>query len=160
MASLIVNEWAARHGVSQAALDDLKAMLTPDGAPKHSKDRSEAYVDSVMMLEAADKNILLMRNNVGAYQDATGRMVRYGFANESKEQNKRMKSSDRIGIKPVLITPSMVGSTIGQFVARETKKEAWTGKTLNAHEQAQFNFLVLALLYGADACFANSVGTL
>ena len=50
------------------------------------------------------------------YRDKQGqhRFVRYGLCKGS---------ADLIGIRPVLITPEMVGTTIGQFVGLEVKTE-------------------------------------
>lgn len=156
----IVQNWANRHGVSQEALNELYQLLVPASAPATNKKGSEAYVDSLLMLEASKKDVTLFRNNVGACQDKTGRLIRYGLANESKQMNERIKSSDRIGWRKVLITQDMVGSHIGQFVARETKHAGWTGRTLDSHEQAQADFMMMALLAGCDAAFASGAGTL
>lgn len=156
-----LEQWSIRHNVSHQAMQELRAIFVAPYEPSRTnRSGSEAYVDSLIMLEAADKDVLLMRNNVGACQDKTGRMIRYGLLNESKQMNERIKSPDRIGIKRVLITPEMVGGTIGQFIAREIKKQDWTGRTLSPHEEAQLRCLQLFASYGADACFANGTGTL
>lgn len=74
----------------------------------------------------SEKGILNFRNNTGALKDKNGRLVRYGLCKGS---------SDIIAIKPVLITPEMVGQTIGQFVAIEVKTP--TGKPTK--DQLNFN---------------------
>lgn len=155
-----LHAWARRHGVSHQAIDELYDMLRPASPTSSGAKGSEDHVDSLVMLEAADKNVTLFRNNVGACQDKTGRLIRYGLANESKEMNTHLKSSDRIGWRSVLITPDMVGNTIAQFTMREIKKASWTGRTLSPHEQAQANFMIMGLIAGCDVGFANKVGTL
>ena len=65
--------------------------------------------------------------------DQFGRLVRFGLANESKAMNQQYKSADLIGIKPVTVTPEMVGMTLGLFVSVECKRTGWTYKG-NAHE--------------------------
>ena len=158
-----ITQWASRHGVSAVALNELQQIFTNVHQSNHGGKApvaSEAHVDSLISLEASQKDILWMRNNVGACQDKTGRVIRYGLLNESKNMNQDIKSPDRIGIRRIVVTPEMVGSSVGQFVAREIKHAAWTGKTLSAHEQAQLRCLQLFLRYGADAAFANGPGTL
>jgi hypothetical protein len=62
--------------------------------------------------------VTIWRNQVGqtSYTDHTGRRrhLKYGLC---------VGSSDLIGIRPVLITPAHVGTTIGQFVAIEIKTD-------------------------------------
>ena len=84
--------------------------------------------------------------------------MRYGWMNDSKAMNERVKSGDFIGIRPVLITPEMVGCTIGQFVMREVKKASWTFKG-DAHEMAQLRCLEFVASKGGDACFTNGRGS-
>jgi len=96
----------------------------------------------------------LFRNNVGVLKDERGVPVRYGIANDSPAMNKRIKSSDLIGIRPVVIAPDMVGSTIGQFVAREVKKAGWKYKGTE-HEKAQLAFGTLVIALGGDFKFWN-----
>lgn len=165
-----LDAWAARHGVLPSVLADLRAVLTGDATrdnpPVHAPSAtalhdSEAYVQSEVRLEAAQKGVFLMRNNVGACTDQHGRLIRYGLANESPKQNERLKSSDLVGIRPVLVTPAHVGSTIGQFVARECKRRDWNGpRAGDDREQAQLRFLNLITAAGGDAAFANREGTL
>lgn len=86
---------------------------------------TEAEVIKQLELAAPRYNMRLFRNNVGAYRDQSGRLIRYGLANNSAQLNKQVKSSDLIGIKQVTITPDMVGKTIGVFVSIEAKAPGW-----------------------------------
>jgi len=120
---------------------------------------SEAELQTKIRLEASQKGIRLWRNNVGAVHTAEGHFLRFGLANESAQMNKKIKSSDLIGIRPIVIQPHHVGLTIGQFVAREVKAPNWKYKATE-REIAQQRFLELVKKLGGDAVFANSVGTL
>lgn len=151
-------DWANRHGVSQQALAELSTIFTgvstePESTAR-AKPRSEGAVTNDVRLEAGRKGVRLFRNNVGACEDSTGRIIRYGLANDSPQMNKRVKSSDLIGCRPLLITPGMVGGTVGQFVAREVKKSAWRYSG-DERESAQLAFLKLIAGLGGDACFTN-----
>lgn len=142
--------WAARHHLTQEAVRDLQAVLGTFGqvgasvsdAPAHT----EAGVQSRVRLAAANAGYLVWRNNVGAMEDAKGRIVRFGLANDSAAVNRTIKSSDLIGIKPG-----------GQFWCREIKAPGWT-YTGTDREQAQLRFIQLVLSQGGDAAF--SVGGL
>lgn len=80
----------------------------------------------------------LWRNNVGKWRDpVTGRWIEYGLA---------VGSADLIGIERRLITPAMVGSTVGVFLAVEVKtpigrlskeQKAWLGavRSLGGNDQ-------------------------
>jgi hypothetical protein len=85
--------------------------------------KSESRVQAEIRLSAVEHELQLFRNNVGVLVDATGRPVRYGLANESKELNKKIKSGDLIGWRPIFITEDMVGKTIAQFVSIECKSQ-------------------------------------
>jgi len=153
-------KWAQKWGVSMGALYDLERLMgryTQAGRPIPVL--SEAAVSAEVRLEAAEKGGVLWRNNVGAAQDAKGNFVRYGLCNDSKALNARVKSSDLVGLRPVLVTPNDVGCVIGQFVCREVKRSAWV-YTGTAREQAQLKFIELVLSMGGDAAFANRRGTL
>lgn len=65
------------------------------------------------------------RNNNGACTDDTGRLIRYGLGNVSAQLNAVIKSSDLIGITPVLIEPRHVGYWLGVFTALECKPSDW-----------------------------------
>ena len=155
-------QWAARHSVTPAALADLLATMGAGeqaAPPVTAGPTKEGYVQSVVRLEAPRFGVLLTRNNVGALQDDTGRVVRYGLFNESKAQNEVLKSSDLIGIRSVMITPEMVGSIMGQFVAREVKHAGWTWGEDIKRETAQLAFLKLVVAHGGDARFVSGPGS-
>jgi hypothetical protein len=118
--------------------------------------KSESQIDEEIKLEAAVQfRSHLWRNNVGALFDAMKRMVRYGLANDSATINEKLKSGDRIGITPVVITQDMVGKTIGVFTSIEVKKEGWTYKATE-REKAQQAWIDLIKNCGGIADFANS----
>ncbi len=95
----IIQQWASDWGLPPDALADLKARLAPPppgtlGPPLSS----EAAALNAVRLEAGLRGWRLFRNNVGAMQDKTGRVVRYGLANESKQMSAVVKSADLIGL--------------------------------------------------------------
>ncbi len=158
-----LHDWAIRHRIPLDVFRDLQVTLgtysPPAAEPEPGDQKSEAWASSAVQLEASRKGIYLWRNNVGALKDSTGRMVRYGLANDSKSINEVLKSGDRIGIRPLVITPAHVGHTVGQFVSREIKKPGWQ-YTGDPHEVAQLNFANLVNSCGGDAGFATGPGTL
>ena len=158
---MMLDEWGELHGIPEHAMDDLKhrmGMIRTDPIVTNALARGEAAVSNSVRLEAADLGIRLMRNNVGACQDKTGRVIRYGLANESKAMNEVVKSHDLIGIRAVLITQAMVGRTIGQFVSRECKEENWW-YTGTEREEAQGTFGNLINSLGGDAKFVWKRGS-
>jgi hypothetical protein len=86
------------------------------------------------------------RNNVGACEDATGRLIRYGLGNDSAQLNKENKSSDLIGITPVTAYLASAGAwvTLGVFTALEVKRSDWhpTPSDDRAIAQAKFHAIV------------------
>jgi len=119
---------------------------------------NEEAVQQSIRLDAADFNSYLWRNNVGALPDHRGVPVRYGLANDSAKLNKEIKSSDLIGITPVIIQSQHVGMMLGVFTAVEVKHPGWNhGKKLTEHEQAQLNYINLVRQAGGFAGFANSI---
>lgn len=157
-----VTQWALRWNIPYAALCELSGIfgLAPS-APFSSVDEgpSEAYVQSLVRLEAARKGLKLWRNNVGALLDARGIPVRYGLANDSAALNKSIKSGDLIGWRPVLITPAHVGCKIAQFTSRECKRPNWVF-TGSERETAQLRWAEAVNADGGDACFVTGEGTL
>lgn len=105
----------------------------------------------------------LFRNNRGAFKDDTGRVVRYGLANDSKQLNKVVKSGDLIGWQLMRITPDMVGKTVPIFASVECKPEDWKpprkGDALEDYE-AQLAWAQLVLAAGGRALFVTSADQL
>lgn len=138
--------WAARHGVSPEALTDLARLfgLLRDDLHQHgvTDGMTEAGVQSRVRLAAAQAGYLVFRNNVGAMQDETGRVIRFGLANDSKKMNESIKSCDLIGLKPN-----------GQFWARECKHADWVYRG-DDRERAQLAFIELVNSQGGDAAFS------
>jgi hypothetical protein len=153
-------QWAIKWGVPMAAVEDLRrefGLAKTD--PERQEGRSESAVQSQIRIEASSKGARLWRNNVGGAYTEDGSFFRYGLCNESKQMNAVLKSSDLIGISPLLITQNHVGSIVGQFLAREVKESFWTYSGTD-REVAQLNFLNLVASLGGNAAFANSEGTL
>lgn len=159
-----IREWSSKWRIPEDAVNELVVSLCGisefDASCAESRSpKSEAAVLNDIRLEATKQGVVLWRNNVGACYDANGRFIRYGLLNSSERINKKFKSSDLIGIRPIQIGPHHVGMVIGQFVARECKRGAWR-YTGTEREIAQKRFVDLVLNLGGDAAFANGVGTL
>ena len=118
---------------------------------------SEAAVQQHIQTQIALTGVELWRQNVGACTDANGRVIRYGLMNESHALNQRFKSSDLVGIRPILITADMVGQVVGVFAAIECKASNWTYRPNDEHTQAQQRFIDLVRAAGGFAGFARSV---
>lgn len=112
----------------------------------------ESAVTSHIRLAAAQLNTLLWRNNCGGFYDDTGRFVRYGLGSEAQ-----LASSDFIGIRPVLITPDMVGQVLGVFTAVEMKAEGFKFNKNDKHLLQQKQFIDIVKEYGGLAGFATNV---
>lgn len=85
----------------------------------------EAKSSQIVRLRASEWGARLFRNNNGMAYSPTGQPIFFGLGNEGRDGNKVMKSSDFIGVTPVLITPEMVGKTIGVFTSIEVKAEGF-----------------------------------
>jgi hypothetical protein len=156
-----IHEWALANRVPLVAVHDLLQRLGMgfDSPQPSAKDgMSEAAIQNNDRIDAARKGCILWRNNVGALLDAEGRMVRYGLCNDTKALNEKIKSGDAIGIKPVMITPDMIGQIIGQFVSREYKVDGWR-YTGQGREGAQAEWIRIVTAKGGDAAFATGVGS-
>jgi hypothetical protein len=157
-----LHAWAARWQIPLAAISELQMMYGLNGTANVDADlagKTEAFVQSQIVLEAAQKGIRLYRNNVGALADDTGRVVRYGLANDSKSVNEKIKSGDLIGIRPVTITPAHVGYVIGQFISREAKRPGWKYSG-QGREPAQLAWAEHVCALGGDGAFCTGPGSL
>ncbi len=157
-----LTQWAIRHAIPFEALDELRrefGTITTGAGSGPTAGASEAAVQTNVRLEASYKGARLWRNNVGAFKPETGGMVRYGLCNDSPHMNRVIKSSDLIGLRPVVITQVHVGQTFGLFIARECKAAGWQ-YTGTDHEVAQLKFLELVAALGGDASFVTGEGTL
>jgi len=148
-----VQEWANKWGVPQEALSELFDHESP-WEPTYTG-MTEASVQQRVRLAASKAGMRLWRNNVGGFIDDYGHFVRYGLANESTAMNKKIKSSDLIGITPHVVGAGDVGKTLGIFTAVEVKEGSWKFKG-NPHETAQQNFINLVRAMGGYGAFANS----
>lgn len=158
-----IDAWCRKWVLHPTAEAELRALLAQnDAAPPPVNPDSlagEARVQSLVRIEAAQAGVWLTRNNVGAFMDPeTGRLIRYGLANETKQQNKQVKSADLIGFRKRVILPSDVGSTIAQFVSRECKAEGWR-YTGTEREQAQARWRDFINANGGDAAFVSGPGS-
>lgn len=168
---MLLDEWAHSWNIPFEAMIDLKCRLgTLERGLPEQPGTSEAAIQSQVRLEATKKGARLWRNNLGAgyllpndpngsLRELKGNYVRFGLCNDSERLNKRLKSSDLIGIKPVVITPQMIGKTIGQFLAREVKPASWKFRG-TVRENAQLNFITIVQSLGGDAAFTNSEGSI
>ena len=116
----------------------------------------ESTVQKHIRLAAQADGVLLLRQNSGALMDKTGRLVRFGLANESKAMNENMKSGDLIGITPLVITQDMVGKTVGVFTSVECKEAGWV-QPRTKRELAQERWATWVRIYGGFAGFAASI---
>lgn len=140
-------EWQTRWGLPAQAMLELHAVSVPVELVtriRGDKRGDENAVLDATRLQASAFGVRSWRNNVGAGKLENGSFLRWGLANETKEQNAALKSSDLIGI-----TPS------GQFWARECKRPGWT-YTGTPREVAQLNFINLINSLGGDAAFTTT----
>lgn len=157
---MMLSAWATRWGVPRAALEEL---LLITGAYDLERElvagASESAVQSRVRLEAAQKGVVLWRNNVGAGELKDGTFLRWGLANDTKQLNERFKSSDLVGLRSFIIEPAHVGMRIAQFTARECKPQGWRFSN-SPREIAQQRYIDFVNARGGDARFATGEGTL
>jgi hypothetical protein len=146
---VLLDEWAQDHGISSEALADLRRRATTPTGETATRSGLESEAQALTRLDASAQGVTLWRNNVGAVDS-----IRYGLCNESKRMNLRYKSSDLVGITPVQIQPGHVGHTIGQFTAREVKRQGWQYKA-TGREVAQLAWIELVNSLGGDAKFST-----
>jgi hypothetical protein len=146
-------QWAEKWNVPIAAVIEYKKMIGLIDTPTiKSIAHSEVASQAELRLRFSQLGGRLWRNNVGACQTTDGRHIRYGLANDSQRVNRSIKSSDLIGITPVLITDMHVGLTLGQFTAIEVKRSDWTYSGTE-RELAQRKFIELVKSLGGEGYF-------
>ena len=110
--------------------------------------QAETNVTHGYLKELSKLGVFLMKNVRGRFKTLDGkRVVSAGLSMNG--------SSDTVGIRPVLITPDMVGKTIGQFFVIEAKAPG--AYTNPEHLAEQEKFIQLVRRYGGDGGFAYSV---
>ena len=142
-----IQAWQTRWHIPLDCLHDLQltlGLVSPPVLPV-AQGKSEAWVQSVVRLEASRRGVLLFRNNVGALRDDAGRVIRFGLANDSAAMNGAIKSSDLIGI---------AGDGSGRMVCRECKPPGWK-YTGTPREVAQLAWITLINSRGGDAAFST-----
>lgn len=152
---MTIQEWAKKWCLPHQALEELSSIGMNEDLC-HQEKSSESRNQSEIRLNASRAGSRLWRNNVGAFKSPEGAWVRYGLCNESKRQNEHIKSSDLIGIRPLVVTPEMVGTRVGQFVAREMKESGWRFRESDSRAVAQKRFIDMVNRMGGDAAFNNS----
>lgn len=140
-------DWAERHGISKAALDELRQMVHPSYLEARLFGQDEATRQAAARVHASSFGGALWRNNVGAGKLENGSFVRWGLCNDSAKLNESVKSADLIGIYPLLITPEHVGQVVGQFWSVEVKRAGWKYAG-TAREQAQLKWAAAVRAYG------------
>lgn len=141
---------------------------------------SEAAVQTAIRIRAGELGVRPWRNNVGACVDETGRLIRYGLANDSAQMQKRLKSSDLVGWVPrQLWTPTREDGKYGRvedrftavhvavFLSVECKRGDWfkdfadpltqCRDKFTDREEAQARWIDLVRADGGIAGFARSV---
>lgn len=123
---MTLEQWAIRWGVPHAALAELRADMGHDDPGVTDPGHGEAYVQSTVRLACSRAGWRVWRNNVGAGTvQESGSFLRWGLANDSERMNRAVKSADLIGVRPLTVTPDLVGSIVGQFVSLECKPGGW-----------------------------------
>jgi hypothetical protein len=155
--------WFARWGIPPQAVAEYRQIvgIDTDPAVQTYPANSEAAVQQTVRLNISRSGGRVWRNNSGAvtYIDEKGvtRHLRYGLCNDSPKLNKQIKSSDLIGITPVVIPPEYVGRTVGVFTALEIKAPGWKFSPNDAREKAQLKFIELVVSMGGIGKFISEV---
>lgn len=122
--------------------------------------RSETAVTQDVLLRCSQLGIRLFRNNSGAVTTDDGRHIRFGLGNTSAKLNATLKSSDLIGITPVVITPEHIGRTVGVFTSLEIKNGLWRFRDTDKHAVAQERWCELIRSLGGYGGFVSDVSQL
>jgi hypothetical protein len=107
---------------------------------------NEATTNALIETHAPSFGYTLLRNNVGAARDDTGRLIRFGLGNISAQRTRLITSTDWIGWR----------DRDGRFTAIEAKRGGWT-KPTDDRERAQAAFIDLVRRCGGVAGFVTSL---
>lgn len=151
---LSLAEWQTRWGIPEAAMRELAGVPVLEPITTDKPLTTEAGVQASVRLKTARAGWHMFRNNRGAFQDQTGRWIRYGLANDSKTLGDRLKSHDLIGWRPYVVQLDDVGKTIAQLVSLEIKPPGWR-YTGTEREQAQLRWLTLVNASGGHSMFTT-----
>ena len=155
-------QWSQRHNIPPHVLNDLLAVVGI-GAQDSSQSvqqpgASEASVQNAVRMEAAKRyGSRMWRNNSGVAVREDGGTVRYGLSNESSQINRIVKSSDLIGITPIICG---CGCKYGVFTAYECKKTGWKFRQSDERAVAQLAFIRLVVSMGGIGKFISEVSEL
>ena len=116
---------------------------------------NEAVVQQQVRLAMARLGAQVWRNQSGAMEDKTGRIVRFGLSNDSAALNAAIKSADLVGITPMTVQQHHVGRTVGVFTALEVKRPGWHLTPGDKRGQAQKRFLDIVVGVGGMAGFVT-----
>lgn len=118
--------------------------------------QSEQALQVEIQVEASKRGMRLWRNNSGAVTTEDGRHIRFGLGNTSKQLNSQIKSSDLIGITPIIITQEMVGQTVGVFTSIEVKRPGWVYRG-QGREVAQQAWIAMVNALGGIGKFVSKL---
>lgn len=155
---MTLQEWANRWALPVEALHELQHVMINQATQPHGTETSESTESAVQQqirMAACKRGARLWRNNSGAVTTDDGRHVRFGLGNDSKRMNTVIKSSDLIGVTPVIITDDHIGRTFGVFTSIEVKHPGWQYKNTD-RESAQLNWINAIKNLGGFASFATN----
>jgi hypothetical protein len=102
------------QGLAALATGSTPVFEQPRAKRASGKQRESYINDAVKEWRKVRPDVTIFRNNVGSYEYAPGKWVRYGLCNGS---------SDFIGYQSVTVTPGMLGKKVALFLALECKTE-------------------------------------
>lgn len=117
---------------------------------------SEGALQQRVRIKASQGGRRMFRNNCGVAYRNDGIPVRFGLGNDSKKSHESYRSSDLIGITPVVITQEHVGKTLGVFTSWEIKKPGWKYNPNDKHQRCQNAWNELVNSLGGDGRFITS----
>lgn len=147
-------QWVQRWQIPEQCLEELKQVAVPANTEHDMNSHSERAVQAKIDVAAAQREIMLYRNNSGAMRNEYGNMIRFGLGNTSAQINAVFKSGDLIGWTPVVVGPQHMGRVFAVFTSVEVKSGDWQYKGTN-HEQAQLKWANTVNAHGGIGIFAT-----